>query len=87
MAAHGTVDVELTESVSMGDVYYFGRTLTGLKALGVQLATDDLGTGYSSLNYLKRFPVDAAKVDKAFVDGLGHQQNFSAPHGGRAPRQ
>jgi len=70
--------LEMTESVLMDDVDYFGRTLAGLKALGVRLAIDDFGTGYSSLSYLKRFPVDAVKVDRSFVDGLGTDPHDSA---------
>jgi diguanylate cyclase (GGDEF)-like protein/PAS domain S-box-containing protein len=70
--------LELTESVFMGDVDYFERRLADLKALGVNLAIDDFGTGYSSLSYLKRFPVDAVKVDRMFVDGLGTDTHDTA---------
>jgi EAL domain-containing protein (putative c-di-GMP-specific phosphodiesterase class I) len=58
----------MTETGLMDDVDDFGRTLAGLKALGVRLAIDDFGIGYSSLSYLKRFSVDAVKVDRSFVD-------------------
>jgi diguanylate cyclase (GGDEF)-like protein/PAS domain S-box-containing protein len=74
----GDLCLELTESVLMDDVDYFGKTLTGLKALGVHLSIDDFGTGYSSLSYLKRFPLDAVKVDRGFVDGLGTDPHDTA---------
>ncbi len=70
--------LELTESVFMEDVDYFGATLAGLKAVGIKLSIDDFGTGYSSLSYLKQFPVDAVKVDRAFVEGLGGSAHDTA---------
>jgi EAL domain-containing protein (putative c-di-GMP-specific phosphodiesterase class I) len=63
--------LEITETVLMGNAPAALATLTALKALGVGLAIDDFGIGYSSLAYLKRFPVDTLKIDRSFVEGLG----------------
>ena len=61
------VQFELTESLLMADPEGAARTLRGLKDSGVKISVDDFGTGYSSLAYLKRFPIDALKIDHSFV--------------------
>ena len=85
-------ELELTEGVLMQDVEGGQRSLQALKEFGFALAVDDFGTGYCSLNYLKRFPLDTLKIDHAFVNdistdaddativraiiGLGHNLNL-----------
>jgi diguanylate cyclase (GGDEF)-like protein len=65
--APALLELEITESLLMHDAQDAVRTLSSLKRFGVRLAIDDFGTGYSSLAYLKRFPIDALKVDRTFV--------------------
>ena len=53
-------------------------TLTGLRELGVQIAVDDFGTGFSALGALRHYPVDSLKIDRSFVDGLGSDAQDTA---------
>jgi len=61
------LELELTESVLTKHVESTAATLQALREKGVRVALDDFGTGYSSLSYLKKFPIDALKVDQSFV--------------------
>ena len=71
----GSLVLEITESMFLHDTDAVVSTLQAIRALGVRVAIDDFGSGYSSLSYLQRFPVDILKIDRSFIGG-------SAGHGG-----
>lgn len=72
------LELELTESVFMGDGETIDDIFRALKELGVRLALDDFGTGYSSLSYLRSAPFDKIKVDRTFVDSCTQKDQNSA---------
>jgi len=61
------LELEITEGVLIGDFSRAVSILRRLKALGVRIAMDDFGAGYSSLSYLQSFPFDTIKIDRAFI--------------------
>jgi diguanylate cyclase (GGDEF)-like protein/PAS domain S-box-containing protein len=75
-AAH--LKIEITESVLVEKSGAADEMLRELSGLGLQLILDDFGTGYSSLAYLNRFPFDAIKIDRSFIEGLGIEEERSA---------
>jgi len=63
------LELELTESMLIGDIKQIELQLHRLKKMGISLILDDFGTGYSSMSYLRNFPIDVVKIDKSFIQG------------------
>jgi predicted signal transduction protein with EAL and GGDEF domain len=72
------LELEITESVLVGDKPRVLAMLRDLRQLKVQVALDDFGTGYSSLAYFREFPFDKVKVDRMFVEGIGERRDCDA---------
>jgi diguanylate cyclase (GGDEF)-like protein len=71
--AAGDLELEVTESVMVGDATLARAQLAEIRRLGVTIALDDFGTGYSSLASLRQLPIDVMKIDRAFVKDLGQE--------------
>ncbi|MFO1370837.1 MAG: EAL domain-containing protein [Marinagarivorans sp.] len=63
----GAIELEVTESVDMGNIQNHIQQLQSIKDLGFSLAIDDFGTGFSSLSYLQQMPIDCLKIDRSFI--------------------
>ena len=73
----GNIEFEITESMLMENPDQAVRAMRGLAELGFSLAIDDFGTGFSSLAYLKKFPVDCLKIDKSFVSDMMDDPDYA----------
>jgi len=71
------LEIEITESVLMQDMEVVARVLEQVRSLGVSVAIDDFGNGYSSLSYLQRLPVDCLKIDQSFIKEIEQLGEFS----------
>ncbi|MEP7297447.1 MAG: EAL domain-containing protein [Burkholderiales bacterium] len=72
------LELEVTESLLVGDMSAACRQLDELRALGVSIALDDFGTGYSSMATLRQLPIDVMKIDRAFVKDIGAEESSVA---------
>ena len=73
-----SLELEITESVLMQDAEATIDMLRALKEMGIKISVDDFGTGFSSLSYLKRFPIDILKIDKSFTRDIDMDPDNSA---------
>ncbi|MCR4336995.1 MAG: EAL domain-containing protein, partial [Candidatus Omnitrophica bacterium] len=73
-----TMEIEITESVAMGNIEHSIQLLKELRETGLRISIDDFGTGYSSLSCLKMFPIDNLKIDRGFIQDLTTNNNNAA---------
>ncbi len=73
-----SLSVEITERTLIDNIGKVEATLKKLRSMGMRIMLDDFGTGYASLAYLKEFPVDVVKIDRAFISGIPDNQEDSA---------
>lgn len=72
------LELEITEDNLIGDTERTLTILRELKEMGVQIAMDDFGTGFSSLGYLRQFPFDKIKIDRSFINDIGNEDDADA---------
>ena len=71
------IELEITESVLLGNDLHTRRVLGQLNDMGFSIAIDDFGTGYSNLAYLQRYPIRTLKIDRSFVQAIGHSATLT----------
>jgi EAL domain-containing protein (putative c-di-GMP-specific phosphodiesterase class I) len=72
------LELEITESAAMSDLWSSAQILKTLQDLGIRVTLDDFGTGYSSLSYLRRFPIHSLKIDRSFIMSTPHDTDAVA---------
>ncbi len=74
-SVHERLEIELLESVALGDIEQVNQQIRAIQVLGVSFSLDDFGTGYSSLSYLKHLPTETIKIDRTFVRDILEDKN------------
>lgn len=72
------LEIEITENLLFGNQPEAFASLAALRNLGIRIALDDFGSGYSSLGYIRRFRVDTIKIDRSFIQNIGHTEDAAA---------